>query len=77
LDLGSVRLADGQPAGRPLAARLRAAGYRYNPRRHQISCVGPRQARLPYIYIGADPHAGPNYTGQPAVRSYYREDHRS
>ena len=26
---------------------------------------------LPYRYLGADDRAGPNYTGQPAVDSYY------
>ena len=26
---------------------------------------------LPYRYLGADDQAGPNYTGQPAVDSYY------
>jgi hypothetical protein len=32
LDLASIRLPDGQPAGRRLATRLRAAGFSYNPR---------------------------------------------
>ncbi len=27
--------------------------------------------RLPFHYLGADPTTGPNYTGQPAVGSYY------
>ncbi|MFD4871429.1 hypothetical protein [Streptomyces sp. NPDC058412] len=27
--------------------------------------------RLPFRYLGTDPAAGPNYTGQPAVASYY------
>lgn len=26
---------------------------------------------LPYAYLGADDGTGPNYTGQPAVDSYY------
>lgn len=26
---------------------------------------------LPYTYLGADDRAGPNYTNQPAVHSYY------
>jgi len=29
---------------------------------------------LPYTYLGADDRAGANYTGQPAVHSYYRQD---
>jgi hypothetical protein len=56
-----------------LRSRLRAAGFAYNPRRHQITCVGRRDVRLPYAYLGADDSAGPGYTGQPAVTSYYTE----
>ncbi|MFL6073102.1 MAG: class I SAM-dependent methyltransferase [Mycobacteriales bacterium] len=73
LDLDSVRLADGRPAGRRLVSLLRAAGFRYDPRRRRIDRTGPGEVDLPYAYLGADPRAGPNYTGQPAVRSYYRE----
>jgi SAM-dependent methyltransferase len=73
LDLASVRLADGRPAGRRLASLLRAAGYSYDPRRRRIGRTGPGEVDLPYAYLGADDRAGPNYTGQPAVRSYYRD----
>jgi hypothetical protein len=71
----SIRLPTGQPAGRRLAARLRAAGFSYNPRRRRISCTGRRDLRLPYAYLGADAHASANYTGQPAVHSYYTDEH--
>jgi SAM-dependent methyltransferase len=73
-DTSSIRLPDGRPAGRRLAARLRAAGFCYDPRRHRISRTGRLDVDLPYTYLGADDHAGANYTGQPAVNSYYRED---
>jgi SAM-dependent methyltransferase len=73
LDLASVRLPGGQPAGPRLTARLRAAGYTYHTRRHQIRRTGPAQITLPYAYLGADDQAGPGYTGQPAVHSYYSE----
>jgi SAM-dependent methyltransferase len=73
LDLASVRLPDGRAAGRRLTAELRAAGLSYDARRRRISCTGPRELQLPYSYLGADDRAGPNYTGQPAVRSHYRE----
>jgi transposase len=35
--------------------------------------AGRRDIDLPYQYLGADDHAGPNYTGQPAVHSVYAE----
>ena len=74
LDLSSVRLPDGRPAGRRLATRLRAAGFRYDPRSHRVSIRGRHEVRLPYTYLGAADDAGPNYTGQPAVNSYYQQD---
>jgi SAM-dependent methyltransferase len=74
LDLTSIRLPDGRPAGRPLAARLRAAGFSYNARLYRLTCTGQKQADLPYAFLGSDDRAGGGYTGQPAVQSYYRED---
>jgi hypothetical protein len=73
LDLSGIRLADGRPAGPRLAARLRAAGFGYDYRRHRISLTGRRDVRLPYAYLGADDRAGANYTGQPVVHGYYAE----
>ncbi len=75
LDLSSIRLADGRPAGRRLAAQLRAAGLSYDARRHQVGGTGGGPVvRLPYRYLGADDRAGANYTGQPAVHSYYEDE---
>lgn len=71
LDLASVRLADGRPAGRKLIAALREAGFTVDTRRRRIVRTGPGSVSLPYAYLGADDRAGPNYTGQPAVNSYY------
>jgi SAM-dependent methyltransferase len=73
LDLSAIRVG-GPAATRRLRSRLRAAGFAYSPRRRQITCAGRRDVRLPYAYLGADDHAGPGYTGQPAVTSYYAED---
>jgi hypothetical protein len=73
LDLADVRVG-GPAAGRRLRSRLRAAGFAYSPRRHQVMCAGRRDVRLPYAYLGADDRAGPGYTRQPAVTSYYTEN---
>jgi hypothetical protein len=73
LDLTSVRLPDGRPAGRALAAALRRAGFRYDAQRRRITREGWREVGgLPYDYLGADDKAGPNYTSQPAVHWYYQ-----
>jgi SAM-dependent methyltransferase len=71
LDLETIRLADGIPTGPRLRATLRAQGVTHDTRRHRITCDGRRELRLPLRYLGADDRAGANYTGQPAVDSYY------
>jgi trans-aconitate methyltransferase len=58
---------------RTLARTLRAAGFSYDFRRRRVSRVGPLDASLPYRYLGADDQAGPGYTGQPSVTSYYED----
>ncbi|WP_007512549.1 methyltransferase domain-containing protein [Pseudofrankia saprophytica] len=71
-DAASIRRPDGQPMGRGLTTALRAAGLSYDARRHRLACHGRREILLPFRYLGADDHAGPNYTHQPAVHSYYQ-----
>ncbi|KUN79996.1 methyltransferase domain-containing protein [Streptomyces griseoruber] len=70
-DPESIRRPDGGPAGRAVLAALRAAGFAYDARRHLLTLRGARSTTLPFTYLGADPTAGPNYTGQPAVGSHY------
>ncbi|GAB2667021.1 class I SAM-dependent methyltransferase [Nocardia goodfellowii] len=72
LDLASVRSADARPLDRRLRTVLRAQGFDYDGRRRRITRRGRAAVALPFDYAGADDQAGPNYTGQPAVNSYYR-----
>ncbi len=72
LDLTNLKLADGKDAGRKVTADLRRVGLQYDPRRQRIVCRGNMIVDLAYRYLGADDQAGPNYTGQPAVNSYYQ-----
>ncbi|GGT09487.1 methyltransferase [Planobispora rosea] len=71
-DVRGIILENGAPAGRRLSVDLRKGGLVYDTRRRRITCRGRRVVELPYRYLGADDRAGPNYTGQPAVNSYYR-----
>lgn len=71
LDLVNLRFSDGQPMGREIAKRFRDYGLTYNRRRHLLSCVGTKALSFDYVYVGADDTAGPNYSGQEAVDSYY------
>ncbi|MGP4093562.1 class I SAM-dependent methyltransferase [Nonomuraea sp. KM90] len=70
-DVRSIRLPDGTPAGRRLTSALRSQGFLYDARTRRIRHTGRRAVDLPYRYLGANDQAGPNYTGQPAVDSYY------
>lgn len=71
LDLGSFRDEEGHPMVRRVAAKLRSQGFKYHPRRRLLRCEGPRKPAFDWKYLGADDQAGPNYTGQPGVASYY------
>ncbi len=65
-----MRRPDGTPFGRVLTKALRDAGFVYDSRKNRVSSTGGRSG-LPFTYLGANDQAGPNYTGQPAVHSYY------
>jgi SAM-dependent methyltransferase len=70
-DPDNLRGADGAGIGPVVIRRLREAGMDYDPRRHLLRARGPRDLSLPARFLGADDSVGPNYTGQPAVDSYY------
>jgi hypothetical protein len=74
LDLNNVCLSDGKTK-RTLVAQLRGSGLEYDRRKRLLVCRGRKGRTLPFRYLGADDHVGPNYTGQPAVTSHY--EHRS
>ena len=71
LDLHNLKIGDGHDPARRVTSELRRAGLGYDRRRRLVSCRGRRAVNLPHRYLGADDQAGPNYTGQPAVDSYY------
>lgn len=54
--------------------RAPSAGFAYDARRRRLRRPRPRVVRLPFAYLGADDRAGPNYTNQPAVHSYYESE---
>lgn len=72
LDVNNFKL-KGAKSQRPIVAALRGAGYEYSSRHNLLQCEGQQQACFPFEYLGADDQAGANYTGQPAVDSYYRK----
>jgi SAM-dependent methyltransferase len=76
LDLTSIRLPDGRPAGRALTNALRRAGYQYDARRHRVTCTDRLQVSLPYSYLGADDRAGRTTPTNPrSTPTTSRNDH--
>ena len=71
LDLHNLKISHGYAPARRVASELRRAGLEHDRRRRLVTCLGRREVNLPYRYLGADDQAGPNYTRQPAVDSYY------
>lgn len=73
LDLNHLLLEEGRPHVRRFASELRAAGLEYDSRERLLTATGGRRIGFSLEFVGADDQAGPNYTGQPAVSSWYRD----
>ena len=71
LDLANLKLRDGKPAARSVASQLRKCGIRYDRERRLVVCRAKSSVDRGFRYLGSDDRAGPNYTGQPVVDSYY------
>jgi SAM-dependent methyltransferase len=71
LALENVKVASDPNSDRKMVFQLRRAGLEYDRRRRLVVCLGRKNLKLPYRYLGADDRAGPNYTGQAAVNSFY------
>ncbi|WP_460719165.1 class I SAM-dependent methyltransferase [Nocardia heshunensis] len=67
----SVRGPDDVPLGRVFTTALRDNGFQYNARTRRLTRDGHAEIDWNYRYVGANPHSGPNYTGQDAVTSHY------
>ncbi|MFK7905044.1 MAG: methyltransferase domain-containing protein [Chitinophagales bacterium] len=70
LDLKSIHI-KGQNTHTFLKAIFEENGIHYNPKTKIIECTGKKEIRFGLQYLGANDAAGPNYTGQEAVDSYY------
>ena len=71
LDLANVRIGEAPEATRDLRKVLSRAGFKYDGKRRILSRQGGESLSLPYRYLGADDRAGPNFSHQPVVDSYY------
>lgn len=72
LELDNLKLVENENSKRIFSGYLRKQGFEFNSKKHLLTLKGKRMFDLPFEYQGADDKAGPNYTGQPAVDSYYK-----
>jgi SAM-dependent methyltransferase len=73
LDLANLRHQSIRAFGRRAVRHLRDTGLDYDTRHRLVLCSGRREVDIPWLYLGADDEAGPNFTGQPAVNSWYAD----
>ncbi len=71
LDLNNIILLNEKDPGSTIKNFFKETGIQYNSRTKIISAQGKKEVEMPFIYLGADDNAGPNYTGQAAVNSVY------
>ena len=71
LDLKNLKLLEAQNSDKVFTGFFSTNGFIFDKRKHLLCLRGNKNFDSPFIYQGADDQAGPNYTGQPAVDSYY------
>ncbi len=72
LDLDNIALPGDRSSRREVPKWMRAHGIEFDPRCRLVSIRGHQTIEPAFRYLGADEHAGPNYTGQAAVDSHYQ-----
>ncbi|MCR9232846.1 MAG: class I SAM-dependent methyltransferase [bacterium] len=72
LDLENLQTVEGTWTTADKREFLRRRFFQYHSRTHLVTCAGQQDVRFPCRYAGASDQAGPNFTGQPAVNSFYQ-----
>jgi hypothetical protein len=71
LDATILCLSEPSKGHRKILRFLREKGFEYSPAKHLLQRTSHVEFKSPFRYLGADDSAGPNYTKQPVVNSYY------
>ena len=71
LDLNNIKVKGNKNSPELFKQFFRENKISYNARRKILTCIGNQKIKNNFIFKGANDQAGPNYTGQPAVDSYY------
>jgi SAM-dependent methyltransferase len=73
LDAANLCLSEAGKGQRKMVRFLRDEGFDYLPAKHLLQRTGYKELTIPFQFRGADDTAGPNYTNQPVVNSYYED----
>lgn len=73
LEANNMCISEPGKGSRKIVRFLRDQGFEYLPAKHLIRRDGHADLKVPFCFLGADDSAGPNYTKQPVVDSYYEE----
>lgn len=71
LDRANLCLSEAGQGQRRIVRFLRDEGFEYLPGKHLLQHSGRKEIKFPFRFMGADDSAGPNYTKQPVVNSFY------
>ena len=71
LDPDNLKDAEGKSLSKWWKAECRRNGWKFKTHRHLLQVVGPQTWPVNWKFLGADDQVGPNYSGQPAIDSYY------
>ena len=71
LDLQNIRLPSGKSAEKWVRHHWKEIGWEYHVRKKLLLIAGNKNEAKRWKYVGADDQAGPNYTGQEVINSYY------
>lgn len=73
IDIANLWIVEGNKT-KPMPRKfLSDGGLKYNHRQKLLSVENPQKSTFALEYLGADDCAGPNYTGQAAVNSFYQK----
>ena len=77
LDFENIRDRENHSLGKWLRKEWKSLGWDYQLRNHLLTINGKSDWPLKWQYLGASDQAGPNYSGQEAVNSFYEVLHPS
>ena len=72
LDLNNIKITNHYNPQKVVKNLFSKNDFKYNNRSKTLKIEGNKTIKFPLKYLGADDQAGPNYTGQPVVDSFYQ-----